>query len=72
MYSNTARNDDFLSAGELASLIHVDPSTLRRWRTAKPPKGPAFTRLSPRVVVYDIVDVRGWIAISCIDPAEGV
>lgn len=68
---DVAPNDDFLSTNELASLIHVDPSTLRRWRTAKRPAGPPFTRLSPRVVVYNIVDVRRWIALKRIDPAEG-
>ena len=71
-HSNAASDDRFLSAGELASLIHVDASTLRRWRTSTPPAGPPFTRLSPRVVVYNIVDVRRWIALSRIDPAEAV
>lgn len=69
-YSNTIINDHFLSAGELAALLHVDPSTLRRWRSATPPAGPPFSRLSPGVVVYSIVDVRRWIARSRIDPAE--
>jgi len=72
VYSNAAPDDRFLNAGELASLIHVDASTLRRWRTSTPPAGPPFARLSPRVVVYNIVDVRRWIALSRIDPAEGV
>lgn len=60
----------FLSTKDLASLIHVDPSTLRRWRNAEPPAGPPFTRLSPGVVVYSSVDVRLWIARGRIDPAE--
>jgi len=69
-YSNTIINDHFLSTGELAALLHVDASTLRRWRGATPPAGPPFSRLSPGVVVYSIVDVRRWIARSRIDPAE--
>lgn len=40
--------DTFLHTRDLASLIHVDPSTLRHWRNAEPPAGPPFTRLSPR------------------------
>jgi hypothetical protein len=68
--SNTAIGEDFLSAKEVATLIHVDPSTLRRWRNADPPAGPAFSRLSPGVVVYSIADVRHWISLRRIDPAE--
>jgi hypothetical protein len=68
---DAAPEERFLSTEELASLIHVDPSTLRRWRNAMRPAGPPFTRLSPRVVVYNIVDVRRWIALGRIDPAEG-
>jgi hypothetical protein len=37
--------DDLLDGGwftteELAGMLGVDPSTLRRWRTARPPQGP--------------------------------
>lgn len=63
-------SDGFLSTEELASLIGVDPSTLRRWRTATPPEGPPFTPLSSRVTVYSIVDVRQWIAGRRIDPGQ--
>lgn len=68
--STTGPADNFLSTKDLASLIHVDPSTLRRWRNAEPPAGPPFTRLSPGVVVYNLVDVHLWIARGRIDPAE--
>jgi len=30
------------SSKELAELLHVDASTIRRWRTSNPPQGPAF------------------------------
>lgn len=59
-----------LSTEEVAVLLGVDPSTLRRWRTAAPPAGPPFTPLSPRVTVYSLNDVRSWIAARRIDPAE--
>lgn len=68
--SKAVLGDDFLNAKELASLIHVDPSTLRRWRNAEPPAGPPFTRLSPGVVVYSAADVRHWISRGRVDPAE--
>jgi hypothetical protein len=32
----------WFSTAELALLLGIDPSSLRRWRTANPPCGPAF------------------------------
>ena len=43
---------------QLAELPIVDPSSLRRWRTARPPQGPAFVRISARHVIYSAADVR--------------
>lgn len=37
---------------ELATMLGVDPSTIRRWRTARPPQGPPFVRVSDRVTIY--------------------
>ncbi|HTJ66665.1 MAG TPA: helix-turn-helix domain-containing protein [Actinospica sp.] len=54
-------NDGFLSTEELARLIQVDPSTLRRWRSANPPIGPDFVPVSDRVTKYAKSDVRRWI-----------
>ena len=36
------------STEELAELLGIDPSSLRRWRTAQPLQGPPFVRLSAR------------------------
>jgi hypothetical protein len=36
---------------QLATLLGVDPSSLRRWRTSRPPEGPAFVRVSPRHII---------------------
>ncbi|MCW8096889.1 helix-turn-helix transcriptional regulator [Streptomyces tauricus] len=57
---------DLLTAGwstteQLARLLNVDPSTMRRWRTARPPQGPPFVRLSQRVVLYSNHDVEQWL-----------
>ncbi|MDQ1034861.1 putative DNA-binding transcriptional regulator AlpA [Streptomyces sp. V3I8] len=57
---------DLLNAGwstteQLARLLNVDPSTMRRWRTARPPQGPPFVRLSERVVLYSNHDVEQWL-----------
>lgn len=60
----------WMSTEQLAVLIGVDPSTLRRWRTARPIQGPPFVPLSSRVTVYSIVDVRRWIARRRIDPGK--
>ncbi|GAA3006401.1 hypothetical protein GCM10010519_42470 [Streptomyces lactacystinicus] len=58
------------TADELAPLLKVDPSTLRRWRNAKPPQGPPFVRLANRTVVYSIPDTQAWLFSQRIVPAE--
>jgi transposase-like protein len=67
--------DDLLDGGwftteELARMLGVDPSTLRRWRTARPRQGPPFVCLSSRVTLYSAHDVRRWLATRRIDPAQ--
>ena len=59
---------DWLSTEEVAKLLGVDPSTIRRWRTARPTQGPPFVRLSSRVTVYSPSDVRRWLERRRIDP----
>jgi hypothetical protein len=56
---------------ELATLLHVDPSSLRRWRTCRPPEGPAFVRVSARHVIYSAADVQAWLVSKRIDPHVG-
>ncbi|PVC78838.1 DNA-binding protein [Streptomyces sp. CS065A] len=48
------------STRDLAARLRVDTSTLRRWRTARPPQGPPFVAVSERVIVYSAVDVEEW------------
>lgn len=68
------RHDDDLLSGEwystneLAVLARVDPSTVRRWRTSRPPQGPPFVKLSPRLTLYSAADVRSWLKRRRIDP----
>ena len=67
--------DDLLDGGwfttdELARMLGVDPSTLRRWRTVRPRQGPPFIRLSSRVTLYSVHDVRRWLATRRIDPGQ--
>jgi predicted DNA-binding transcriptional regulator AlpA len=59
---------EWLSTEELARLLGVDPSTIRRWRTARPRQGPPFVRLSSRVTVYSTSDVRRWLERRRVDP----
>jgi DNA-binding transcriptional MerR regulator len=56
------------TTGQLAELLHVDASTLRRWRTANPPEGPAFVRVSARNVIYSRADVRSWLEARRVEP----
>lgn len=58
------------STEEVAELIDVDPSTLRRWRTSSPVQGPPFVRLTSRVSMYSIPDVEAWLASRRIVPGE--
>ncbi len=59
---------ELVTTEELATLLRRDPSTLRRWRTSRPAQGPPFLRLSGGVTMYDMADVRLWLARSRIDP----
>ncbi|MEV6340572.1 helix-turn-helix domain-containing protein [Nocardia vinacea] len=60
------------STAELALLLGIDPSSLRRWRTANPPCGPAFVRISPRVVKYAAEDIEAWLRGVRTDPLAAV
>ncbi|MFC0597630.1 helix-turn-helix transcriptional regulator [Streptomyces palmae] len=55
---------------ELARLLKVDPSTIRRWRTAQPPQGPPFISLSARHTIYRAADVHQWLEQRRVDPGE--
>ncbi|MGW2482340.1 helix-turn-helix transcriptional regulator [Streptomyces sp. NPDC001571] len=49
------------STSDLAACLRVDASTLRRWRTTRPPQGPPFVSISERVVMYSAQDVEEWL-----------
>ncbi|WP_067476431.1 helix-turn-helix transcriptional regulator [Actinomadura hibisca] len=55
---------------ELAELIGVDPSTLRRWRTVHPVQGPPVVKMSGAVSRYSALDVEQWLRQRRFDPAE--
>jgi hypothetical protein len=59
-----------MTTEELARLMKVDPSTVRRWRTSTPVQGPPFIRLSARVVKYYPDDLRAWLERHRTDPTE--
>jgi hypothetical protein len=58
-----------LTTDELARLLRVDPSTVRRWRTSDPVQGPPFIQLSDRVTKYSAADVEAWLASMRVVPA---
>jgi hypothetical protein len=60
------------STGDLAARLRVDASTLRRWRTARPPQGPPFVALSERVVMYSALDVEEWLRSRRTTPTKGI
>ena len=55
------RTSTLLSTQEVALLLRIDPSSVRRWQAERPPQGPPFIRLSERVVLYDTDDVQDWL-----------
>ncbi|GLZ15657.1 hypothetical protein Acsp04_58920 [Actinomadura sp. NBRC 104425] len=60
----------YLTTEEVAALIGVDPSTLRRWRTGRPMQGPPFVKVSESVTRYSVTDVREWLLSRRVDPAK--
>ncbi len=64
----SAADSDLITTEELARLLRVDPSSVRRWRTARPLQGPPFLQLSERVIMYAVEDVREWLASRRVRP----
>lgn len=60
--------DHWLTTEEVADLIGVDPSSMRRWRSARPPQGPPFVKVSPRHTLYSSNDVEDWLRSKRVDP----
>ncbi len=64
----TTAESELITTEELARMLRVDPSSVRRWRTARPLQGPPFIALSERVIMYSIEDVRAWLASRRVTP----
>jgi predicted DNA-binding transcriptional regulator AlpA len=60
--------EQWFSTNELADFLGIDPSSLRRWRTARPPQGPPWVKVSDRVTVYRRADVDAWLRSRRTDP----
>ena len=58
------------STEELANLLGVDASSIRRWRTSRPAQGPPFVKLSSRVTVYNSRDIEHWLLDRRVDPGR--
>ncbi|MGP4004309.1 helix-turn-helix transcriptional regulator [Streptomyces sp. 8N706] len=74
-FSGEAESPDLLHGGwytteEVAELLGVDASTLRRWRTSSPPQGPPFVRLTSRVTMYSVADVEAWLTACRVVPGQ--
>jgi hypothetical protein len=53
--------DVFYTTVQMAKILKVDPSTLRRWRRLKIPKGPKATCISERTWRYYHADFVEWM-----------
>lgn len=67
-YDIELSESELITTEELARMLRVDPSSIRRWRTARPQQGPPFIQLSERVIMYAIEDVRDWLASRRVRP----
>ena len=56
--SKPMNHQHWLRPPEVAEILCVSPATLHRWR--KEGYGPAWSRLSPRIVRYEISEVDAW------------
>lgn len=63
-------NSRWYTTEELAQILGVDSSTLRRWRTGSHPQGPPFVQMSSRVTMYNASDVELWLLSRRIAPNE--
>jgi Helix-turn-helix domain len=66
----TANDQKWYTTDELARLVRVDPSTIRRWRTSHPRQGPPFVQLSYGVIRYNVDDVGEWLSYRRINPGD--
>ena len=58
----------WFTTDELAELLAVSASALRRWRAEDPPQGPPFVRIAGRVTRYNELDVARWLLDRRTDP----
>ncbi|MBF6332471.1 helix-turn-helix domain-containing protein [Nocardia transvalensis] len=56
------------TTGEVAKILGVDPSTVRRWRRSTPTRGPGFIRLSDRVALYPESDLEAYLQARRVVP----
>ncbi|MEU4417307.1 helix-turn-helix transcriptional regulator [Nocardia salmonicida] len=66
---SSLNENDWYTTEEVAAVLKVDASSLRRWRTASPPQGPPFVHLTSRVTRYLGSDVLTYVRRNRIDPA---
>ena len=66
--SEGERGSALLTTEELALMLRVDPSTIRRWRASSPPMGPPYIHHSGRVTKYLLTDVQRWLTDRRIVP----
>ncbi|GAB4587078.1 helix-turn-helix transcriptional regulator [Nocardia sp. IFM 10818] len=57
------------TTGEVARILGVDASTLRRWRRGTPAEGPGFIQISERVAKYPERDLEAYLEARHIVPA---
>lgn len=62
-------NQVWYTTEELAEMLRIDASSVRRWRTAEPLQGPPFVPVSARRTLYKASDVEAWLNRRRVDPS---
>ena len=53
-------DDRNLTPKQAAMWLSESAKTLRKWRNAKPRKGPPFVQINRRIVRYPLDQLRAW------------
>lgn len=62
-------SESWYTTEELAEMLKVDASSVRRWRTMEPLQGPPFIPVSARRTLYRASDVEAWLDRRRVDPS---
>ena len=60
------KGQENFSTNQAAEWLGTHPTTMRRWRSQG--RGPAFIRVSSRMVLYRKSDLESWLRARRVEP----